>query len=117
MKRTDFAKIIEILAYWKPDGRKGNYRLPSGESLQNNIYDLIDEALTRYNAVITASGNIHKGATYDRAIQAYRIKYYSFTQSENVSEIIPLIVHCERKNKLAKEIVERRCCNYEIYGY
>lgn len=113
MKRTDFAKIIEIMSYWKPDGRKGNYRLPSGESLQNSIYDLIENALMTYSAVITASGNIHRGATYDRAIQAYRIKYYSFTQGETISEIIPLIVHCERKNKLAKEIVERRCCDYD----
>lgn len=113
MKRTDFAKIIEKMSYWKPDGRKGNYRLPNGQSLQNYIADLIDGAFARYSAVITASGNIHKGATYDRAIQAYRIKYYSFTQSETVSEIIPLIVHCERKNKLAKEIVERRVHNYD----
>lgn len=35
------------------------------------------------------------------------------TDFAKIIEIIPLIVHCERKNKLAKEIVERRCCNYD----
>lgn len=113
MKRTDFANIVEIMSVWKIDARKGDYRLPNGELLSSYIYVLIDEALTRYNAMITASGNIHKGVLFDKSIGAYRIEYYSFTQSRNISEIISLCDAVDRVEKLAKEIVERRCRNYD----
>lgn len=62
MKRTDFAKIIKIVSIWKIDGRLGDYRLPTGQTINSYIDELISDTLSRYNAVITSDGDIHVNA-------------------------------------------------------
>lgn len=109
MKRTDFASIIKIMSYWKVDGRRGNYTLPSGIRIKRYIEELISEALRKYDAAVTADGNIRRGATWDKDILAYRISYYDVAEGETASEVIPLDTYCMRYERLARDIVEGRC--------
>ena len=37
MKREDFKKIIKLRSFWKIDKRKGNYKLPNGNTFQDQF--------------------------------------------------------------------------------
>lgn len=109
MKRAAFARIIKIMSYWKVDGRRGNYTLPSDIRIKQYIEELISEALRRYSAAITSDGDIYRGAEWDNNILAYRISYYDMTECETKLEVIPLDTYCLRYERLARDIVEGRC--------
>lgn len=60
MKRNDFKIIIKICSFWKIDKRKGNYKLPNGETLRNYLFKLINELLIKNNWAISNNGNIYE---------------------------------------------------------
>lgn len=59
MKREDFIKIIKIRSAWKIDRRKGNYKLPSGNSLRSYVYDLALQQLNLDRLGIGSDGNLY----------------------------------------------------------
>ena len=59
MKREDFIKIIKIRSAWKIDHRKGNYTLPSGETLRSYVYDLALQQLNLDHLGINKDGDLY----------------------------------------------------------
>ena len=59
MKREDFIRIIKIRSAWKIDRRKGNYKLPSGNSLRSYVYALALQQLNLDHLGIGSDGNLY----------------------------------------------------------
>lgn len=59
MKREDFIRIIKIRSAWKIDRRKGNYKLPSGNSLRSYVYDLSLQQMNLDRLGIGKDGNLY----------------------------------------------------------
>lgn len=57
--REDFKKVVKIFSCWRVDKRRGNYRLPSGNRLNNYLYRLVWELLRNNSLGFGSDGNIH----------------------------------------------------------
>lgn len=58
MTRKELATIIKARSIWKIDGRRGDYKLPSGNRLSEYVYDLVESQLALDNLGILANGNM-----------------------------------------------------------
>lgn len=58
MKREDFKKIIRLRSFWKIDRRKGNYKLPNGETLKDYIRRLVESQMELDNLGIMENGDL-----------------------------------------------------------
>ena len=60
MTRRSFITIIRARSFWKIDRRRGNYRLPNGDTLSNYVEHLIWSQLGIDHLGIDIHGNMHE---------------------------------------------------------
>lgn len=89
MKREDFKKIIKLRSVWKIDRRKGNYKLPNGESLSSYISGLVDSQLEIDNLCIGTDGNIYpcSGGKWNNETKAFDdfVIFVPFAENDRVA--------------------------------
>lgn len=59
MKKENFEKIVKLYSFWTIDRRRGNYKLPSGDKLDNYVIGLIETQLEVDNLGISKNGNCY----------------------------------------------------------
>lgn len=80
MERKNFKNIIKNRSFWTIDRRRGNYKLPSGDKLDNYVIGLIETQLEVDNLGISKDGNMY---TYNKA---YNYLIIPFGENEPTTE-------------------------------